>query len=420
MASLSLPTACLALTLLTHWAAAQSAGAPPPKFVPRTSGPSPLARANADFAFRMYCRHLDSHASSNFAISPASVTQSLAQLYAGAAGATAEQMRNVMKLKGEPTDLDMHRELAGLAAPGDGEGYNFSLASRVYLNEGFEPLEGYSSLIGDVYGAEAEVLDFGASPEASRRAINEWVEGRTGGRIADLVPEGSLGPDTRMVLANALYFRASWATQFDPAETQKAQFRAGGDGNSTVDMMKLESMFAHAAVTERDLQVLELPYSGGRFSMFVVLPDAADGLPAVEASFCDGNGNGGSVVFGLNERLTPRVVVVNLPRFSVEGSVELHDLLPEIGMRDAFNASAADLSGIDGRGELYVTAAQHKAFVEVNEEGTEAAAGTAMQVAMRSLPPTFEADRPFMFYIMDNANKALVMLGRMWDPEVKA
>lgn len=413
---------CLALSILVLSAVAQdSEDGSSSAFVPRASGASKLVRQNTNFALRLYCQHLDAHPANNFVLSPMSITQGLAQIYAGAGGETASQMRFVMQLTGDPTDVDFHEEVAALGEEGSGIGYNFSLANRLYIDEGFSPLDAYNDLLEDVYGAEAEVLDLSGSPATSTAEINTWVEDATGGKIADALPAGSLGPGSAMVLANALYFKADWAEQFNKGLTGKRLFHAGGGGNVTVDMMSLEAEFAHASVVDRRLQVLELPYRGGRFSMLVVLPDEMDGLADVEAAFCDRDaGDVGATFFDFAERMSERMVKVKLPRFTSEGSLALHDLLPEVGMRHLFSREDANLSGITGEEGLFLSSANHRAFMKVNEEGTEAAASTSTVAEEKMLAPNFVADRPFMYYVRDNENKALVMLGRMWDPESKA
>lgn len=389
-----------------------------PKYERRPSGPSPLVRQNTNFALRIYCAHVEKHPDENFVYSPMSVTLGLSLLYAGSAGDTATEMQKVMELTGEPTSRELHKMVASLGASCSGKGCTLSLANSLFLDTDQAVQDSYLSLLQQVYDTKPENMDFGEDVRARRAEINQWVENATAGKIKDLLPEGSVTVDTNMVLANALHFKAEWAKVFNKASTRSHRFYSGGSGNSTVDMMRLETELYHGHLREWGLQVLELPYSGDEFSMFIILPVEQDGLPSVESKLCGlDKVTGESLLTVLDGRMSNKTMEVNLPKFTVEGSLTLHQLLPSMGMVSLFSADRADLSGISGMRDLYVDSAFHKAFIEVNEEGTEAAAATANTVALRSLPPQFLVDRPFMFYVRDNRNKSVVMMGRLWDPK---
>ena len=259
-------------------------------------------------------------------------------------------------------------------------------------------------------------MDFISAPEESRQTIHGWVEDQTEDRIKDLIPEGAITPFTRLVITNAIYFKGTWVLQFDENKTQKATFRTEGDGSVTVDMMQRTDEEAfYSYVETEDLQVLRMPYeheSGKSLSMLVLLPKDNDIATA-------------ETVLGTTEladavaSMETRQVEVFFPKFTLETIYFLPDTLGAMGMPTAFS-SDADLSGMDGTQNLFISGVIHKAFVEVNEEGTEAAAATGVivgrAVAVEKPVPVFRADHPFIFLITDNETGNLLFMGRMSDP----
>ncbi len=292
------------------------------------------------------------------------------------------------------------------------EGYRLNVANRLWGQQGFPFLSDYLAVTRDMYGAELQPMDFASDPEACRGTINQWVESKTEERIQNLMPPGSINALTRLVLTNAIYFKGSWATQFDEKKTTKSAFHVTPSNTVTVDMMTVEAEFP--STWADDVAILELPYKGKDLSMIVLLPDATDGLKALEDRLTVENLN--AWLGDLVERDQP----VYFPRFEMTKFFSLNATLAEMGMPSAFDPMSADFSGIDGTRNLCVQTAVHKAFVEVNEEGTEAAAATGISVGETSAPTPFTADHPFLFLIRDNVTGSILFLGRVTDPTATA
>jgi serpin B len=238
------------------------------------------------------------------------------------------------------------------------------------------------------------------------------VESKTQQKIKELIPQGVLTVLTRLVLANAIYFKGDWAVQFDGKATAKAPFHVAPGETVEAPLMSQKNQFGYAELGE--LQVLALNYKGKALSMVVLLPKKPDGLAALETSLTPAN------LEKWTRNLPAREVQVFLPKFKMTSQFRLNEKLRALGMTDAFDESKADFSGLDGRKQyLFITAVLHKAFVEVNEEGTEAAAATAVVIGLRSAPArplVFRADHPFLFLIRDNRTGSILFLGRVVDP----
>jgi len=254
-------------------------------------------------------------------------------------------------------------------------------------------------------------VDFVGATEKSRQAINLWVEDQTNKKIKDLIPQGVLTALTRLVLTNAIYFKGDWASQFKESATKDASFKLGGGKTVQAPLMYQKGKFGYKE--DRDVQVLSMPYKGDDLSMVVVLPKKVDGLADVTANLT------AAKIDAWTTRLYKRDVYVHLPKFKVESQFGLNDVLAKMGMPDAFDSSKANLSGMNGARNLYISAVIHKAYVDVNEEGTEAAAATAVVVALRSAPrrTTFRADHPFLFLIRHNKTGAILFMGRLANPK---
>ena len=346
----------------------------------------------------------------NLFMSPLSVRVALAMTYGGAAGQTATQMAGALKLEGSAEQV--HGSMAALqeeledAASGD---QLLAIANRLW-GRGGEPFEGaFLQLTRSYYGAALEALNFGGDPEGSRETINAWVAERTADKIPELIPAGVIDGSTILVLTNAIYFKGRWESQFDPAKTKEADFHVG-DKVIRAPMMAQKAKIAYSETA--DAQAIELPYEGGRLSMVIVLPRAKGGITALEGALAaDG-------VAPYLQAMRPREVEVELPRFKIESSFTLNDYLQKLGIVDAFTG-AADFSGISRGGALMISQVIHKAFVEVNEEGTEAAAATAVVMTRSAAvgrPARFVADHPFYFAIRDRQTGAVLFLGRLINP----
>ena len=370
-----------------------------------------LVQAGNAFALDLYGRLRGREG--NLFLSPFSISTALAMTWAGARGGTAEEMARVLHLgPGREGVHEAYRTLLEeVRADGD-EGCRLHVANALWGDKGFQFRREFLELVETSYGAGLRQVDFRTAVEAARRTINAWVEKETRHKIRDLLKPGVLKPTTRLVLTNAVYFKGDWARRFDEKLTRPAPFWVTAGKKVDLPMMHQTGKFKYAAPD--GLQVLELPYAGGDFSMVVLLPRKRDGLGDLEKNLSVEN------LAKWLKALRRRKVVVALPRFKATSEFGLGGVLKSMGMRDAFDASAADFSGMTGRRDLFIQAVVHKAFVEVNEEGTEAAAATGVVVGLTSValsPPVFRADHPFLFLIRDRRSGSILFIGRLMNPQ---
>ena len=380
--------------------------------------PSPAAATVAHdgnaFAFDLYAR-LRAGQSGNIFFSPQSISTALAMTYAGARGETAGEIARTLHFSLPQDQLPAaYAELSKILNPaGSSRGYRLSMANRLWGQRGEPFLEEFLAVTRRDYGAELGLVDFRANADAARAEINAWVLQQTADKIRDLIPQGVLGPDTRLVLANAIYFRGDWAKQFAKDATTQQPFHVTADRTVTVPLMFAKIPIGFAAHADAGLKVAELPYKGDDVSMIVLLPDAIDGLAALESQLSVEN------VGRWTKDLPRRDILVYLPRFSVESSFGLAPTLSAMGMPLPFS-DRADFSGMNGKRDLLISAVIHKARVDVDEQGTEAAAATGVvagvTAARPSEPPTFRADHPFVFLIRHKPTGAILFLGRMVNP----
>jgi serpin B len=374
------------------------------------AGGEPALPAAAAFGWRLLTEA--GRGTGNVFLSPYSIEAAFAMTAAGARGATEEQMADTLGLPRDRAARDaamktLRARVEAIRTKGE---TTLDSANRVWVQQDYKLLAPFVASVRDNYGADLPLADFAGQSEKVRVEINGWVEQKTRDRIKDLVPPGGLGSLTRMVLVNAIYFYGSWETAFDVARTREAPFHRAGGGDVNVPMMRAKFDKARYGETP-DAQWLELPYKGGGAAMVLVLPREGR-MDAVVADLAgDGWAKGVS-------GLSAQEVRVALPRFRIESSFGLHEILPRMGMMDAFDVRAADFSGMTGRPDLFISAAFHKAFCEVDEKGTEAAAATAVVMALREAPraAAFRADRPFLFGIRDRVSGALLFIGRVADP----
>ena len=294
-----------------------------------------------------------------------------------------------------------------LRAAGGKGGVEMSIANALWPQKDYPFLKSYLEMIEAEYGSASRPLDY-RSPEEARGVINRWVEGETRRKIKDLLPEGSIDSMTRMVLTNAIYFKGNWATQFNVKRTREMPFRLAAGKSRKTPMMFQKGNFGY--FQDDEVQVLEMPYKGEKVSMVVLLPRKVDGLAALEKHLA------AEKLSGWLGKLRRVKVDTLFPRFKLTSRFDLSGKLQNLGMKKAF--SDADFSGMDGTTKLYLSAVFHKAFVEVNEEGTEAAAATGAVVGLRSIRrgPSFRADHPFLFLIRDKATGSILFLGRYAKP----
>ena len=376
---------------------------------------SELADGNVAFAFDLY-RTLRSK-DGNLFFSPHSISTALAMTYAGAAGDTARQMAATLHFT-LPADR-LHPALNAFAldlqarAEQDVEGTPFELriANSLWGQDGFPFLAAFLDLLAENYGAGMRLVDYQTDPEGARNAINDWVSDETHDRIKDLIPQGVIDAMTRLVLANAIYFKAGWLNPFEETATGPEPFHLL-DG-SAVEIPMMHQSESYEYVTGDGYKAIELPYRHGNTSMLILLPDEGQ-FEAVEAQL------NAEMMMDLLARMTHGQVNLGLPKFTYESEFNLNQALIDLGMTDAFDPGRADFSGMDGARDLYISDVLHKAFVSVDEQGTEAAAATAVIMELTSAPMgepiTFTVDRPFIYLIRDQQSGTILFLGRVMNP----
>jgi serpin B len=387
-------------------------------FAADAAAANPAVEGNTAFACEMYAQLIKDE-KGNLFFSPASIHTALAMTYAGAKGDTAAQMAKALHYPEDP------KALAGSYAavlkmintpPLDHEKkpvYELVVANALWGRPDYPFLPEFLALNKESYGAGLNAVDF-AQSEAARKTINDWVAQQTKDRIKDLIPQGILDALTRLVLTNAVYFKSSWAEEFSEHATKDDAFVKLDGQQVQVPMMKQTKRFGY--FEDADVQVLELPYNRRELNMVVILPRKVDGLPSVEKSL-----SGKQLMTWLGG-LANSAVNVALPKYKIESQFKLADALQALGMTDAFSDSKANFTGIATAEKLYISAVLHKAFVEVNEKGTEAAAATAVVIRTKGVfeppadPKVFKADHPFMFLIRHRATGEILFLGRVMEP----
>ncbi|KAJ8010502.1 hypothetical protein DPEC_G00075760 [Dallia pectoralis] len=406
-----------------------------------------LSLANTNFSVDLFKKITEKDKTGNVFYSPLSVSSALAMVYLGARGNTATQMSEVLcfaksdRPKGADPGLlqkvqkhshalkslhfnkandDVHVGFSKLMGELNKEGapYKLSLANRLYGEKSYKFVETFTSATKKYYHAELEAVDFISHAETARQKINTWVEKRTADKIKDLLPKGIVDDLTRLVLVNAIYFKGSWEKKFTKTSTRDAQFRLNKNQNKEVKMMHQKAKFPLTFIPEASCQILELPYVGNQLSMLIMLPndieDDTTGLEKLEKEmtyekFVDWTKPG---------MMDTVEVQVGLPKFKLEQDLDLGMMLASMGMTDAFDKGKSDFSGMSPNNDLVLSKVIHKAFVEVNEEGTEAAAATAGIMMMRCamITPTFIADHPFLFFIRHNPTQSILFSGRYCSP----
>jgi serpin B len=347
----------------------------------------------------------------NLFFSPYSISTALAMVYGGAAGETAQQMAQTLHF--DPNDNAFHEHYGRLIEQfneqGEKENYKLLVANALWMQEEFGFLEPYLDLTRTHYDAELQTVNFIKAAEEARQTINAWVEDKTEAKIKELFVPGSLDSQIRLVLTNAIYFKGDWAEPFNKELTEDAPFYIAHDKTVQAPLMHRKGDYRYAE--KEGLQVLQLPYKGDELSMVVLLPEQG-GLRHFDEDLTT------ETLKGWTSDLKSKEVDVFLPKFKMTSRFVLNDTLGRMGMEQAFSP-AADFSKMTGGRDLYISQVVHKAYVDVNEEGTEAAAatGVAMRLtAMPSPPPVFRADRPFLFLIKDTKTGAILFMGRVANP----
>ncbi|XP_056868212.1 leukocyte elastase inhibitor-like isoform X2 [Takifugu flavidus] len=415
------------------------------------AAPSPLCKANTSFSLALFRKLSDNDTTANIFYSPFSISSALAMVLLGARGNTAAQMSEVLyfteaempkdaeqqqqqqqqqqmrlpdflkSLKTKGLEDDVHVSFSQLLNELHKENapYALSVANRLYGEQSYQFVEDFLGSTKKHYRAELESVDFRAAAETSRSNINSWVEKQTEGKIKDLLGSDDVTGDTRLVLVNAIYFKGNWNKQFKENATRDATFHISKNSTKPVKMMHQTSKFPFTFIPEANCQVLELPYVGKELSMLIFLPkqmeDSTTGLEKLEKLLTYDN----FMEWTRPDMMKEVEVQVGLPRFKMEEKCNMKNILVSMGMVDAFDVAASDFSGMSPANDLVLSEVVHKAFVEVNEEGTEAAAatGAVFTVLCAVFPQNFYADHPFLFFIRHNPSRNILFAGRYCSPE---
>ncbi len=365
-----------------------------------------VAQGGNEFAADLYAR-LSSDKTVNLFFSPYSISAALAMTYAGAEGRTEKQMAQVLHFS--LPEAKLHRAFNQLRQLLDSKQENpefqLRVANRLWGQKGIQFLPEFLQVTNANYGADLGLLDF-KQAESSRRAINSWVEDQTEKKINDLLGPNVLDADTRLVLTNVIYFKASWRHQFSKESTTDAPFHVSSASQEMVPTMHQIGQFNYGTFDQ--VQVLELPYGLGNLSMVILLPKKSDGLAALENELTGEN------IKKWTTGLRSKPVSVFLPKFKMTSTFDLADVLRPMGMELAFS-ERADFTGMSSDEKLFFSAVIHRAFVDLNEEGTEAAAATAVG-RPRGTGVEFHADHPFVFLIRERRTGSILFLGRLANP----
>jgi serpin B len=372
-----------------------------------------LVKGNSDFAFSLYTQIASGE--ENLFYSPYSISIALAMTYAGAKDQTAGQMAQALQFPLPPDRLAPAFNRLALEVESRSkdehvdpdEAFRLSVANALWGQSGTPFEQDFLDVLALNFGAGMRSVDFRKDPDAVRLAINEWVSRSTGQKIKEIIPIGALDALTRLVLANAVYFKAAWEHPFAPEDTKDGTFHLLGGSGVKAPMMT--AILDVQGMQGDGYTAVELPYAGGILSMMILLPD--------EGRFREVEGKLNAAMIGaaVNSLEAREFIAFTMPKFSFEWTAELADGLNALGMKDALDPEAADFSGMDGVRNLYLSNILHKAFISVDENGTEAGASTAV-IGTMGIPEVISVDRPFIFLIRDNPTGAILFLGRVTNP----
>ena len=373
-----------------------------------------VVQGNNAFALNLY--HQLKSKKGNLFFSPYSISSALAMTYSGARAKTEEEMAKVLhfSLKQKllhPAFFKLQSRLNVIEKKGD---IQLSIANSLWAQKEYHFLDSFLNLNKKYYNAGLKFVDFKAQTEQSRQAINAWVEGKTHNKIKELIKPGLLDPLTRLVLCNAIYFKGKWLIQFDKKKTIDSDFWVSSDKSIKVPMMSQKGNFRFKDFGR--FKAIELPYKGKELSMVIFLSKDRDGIAGLEKNLTNKN-----IKKWISE-LTGSYkteVLVSLPKFKTTSEFELSNVLGGMGMKSAFSLPPADFSGMTGKKDLFISKVIHQAFIDVNEEGTEAAAATAVVVMRKGISKllTFYADHPFIFLIRENKTSSILFMGRVVNPK---
>ncbi len=372
-----------------------------------------LVSGNNTFSINLYKILSKENANDNIFISPFSIDVALAITYVGAAGDTAIQMEKVLELPFSSERL--HRAFSGLIGKINekGKGYVLNIANALWADKGYKFKEKFIETIKNYYYGGFRTLSFRTDPEGSREKINRWVENKTHDKIKNLLPPRSITSLTRLVITNAIYFKGDWMHSFKKEATRPIPFYPSPEGKINVPMMYQKESFFYGEKRGK-YQTLILPYGKGTLSMVILLPSKRDGIFELEREL-----TWEELVDAVSHTNETKVKVY-IPKFRVERTYNLVNTLSTMGMPSAFT-DEADFSNMEPKRELYISDVVHKAYIEVNEKGTEAAGATGVVITLKSMIPEeripiFRADHPFLYFIIHNPTGQILFMGRIIDP----
>ena len=373
-----------------------------------------LVQSNNQFALEFYNEVISKSDDGNIFFSPYSISSALGMTYLGAREETASEMAAVLHFN-LPLEMlgkafqSITEELnsSNMSDMETGDPFNLAISNNLWVEDSFNLLFTYKTAVSLFFNASVESLNFIGDPESSRETINNWVAENTMQKILNLIPEGMINAETRLVLTNAVYFKASWQHPFRESATARADFHLSDESVIQVPMMSQTEHFNYAS--DSDWQAISLNYAGSNSAMLIVLPE---NISEFEENFDL------STLQNINLSLNSENIRLSMPKFEFSQSMSLNDILQSMGMEAAFYTNA-DFSGITGQQDLYISDVVHKAFVKVDEEGTEAAAATAVVMNLLSMPEEpviVDINKPFLFFIQDNETGSVIFMGKVMNP----
>lgn len=380
------------------------------------SDSKPVVEGNTAFACDLYQKLCVSEG--NLFFSPYSISTAMAMTYGGAGGDTARQIAAALHFSVPQEQLhSMFASLeSGMKKIQQGGKVQIHVANSLWPQEDYHFHQDYLDLAKKFYGVAITPVNFAKDANGASQAINKWVTEKTQNKINNLIQPDALDRATRLMLVNAIYFKGDWMDQFVPADTRKEIFTLAKGKTVKTMFMNRRGMFSYRA--DNKMQLLELPYIGQSLSMIILLPRQVEGLDALEKTLAS------TYLAKLFGGVAQQDVILTLPKFKLTKQFYLNRTLAELGMPDAFDVTKADFAGMDGTRNLYISSVIHKAFVEVDEKGTEAAAVTAVSMnpaisiapVNPPKPEIFRADHPFIFMIRENKTGSILFMGRVADP----
>ncbi|XP_069586869.1 serpin B3-like [Ranitomeya imitator] len=376
-----------------------------------------ISKAVNNFSCDLLKEIAKSEPNKNIFYSPLSIATVLKMVMSGAGGNTKSQMEKVLHVSPECSSLkeceeELKSEIKELLADQKCKKYQLKIVNRLFGDKAFTFIDQYVQLLKNEYNAEVQTVDFKHNAEAERQKINEWVKCLTNGKITELYEKGSLDESSVAALVNAIYFKGKWANKFSPANTKEGTFHVNKNEKKTIQMMSQSGKFKYLALPEFKSKALMLPYEED-LCMIIVLPDETDGIKELLSKATPDL----LVTWAQRKNLREKEVDVMIPKFKLEEGYDVTSTLKTLGMTDIFQGNA-DLSGISSTKGLVLSSFVHKSSIDVDEEGTEAAAATGAGVSVTSLPKRepFTADHPFMFFLAKNSNFLIFFQGVVFSP----